>query len=32
MIIEIEPYFREFEPRNVVREPAWVAEIMAQYW
>jgi len=31
-VLDIKPYFREFEPRNVVREPAWVAEIMAQYW
>lgn len=31
-VLDLKPYFREFEPRNVVREPAWVAELMAQYW
>ena len=31
-VLDLKPYFREFEPRNVVREPAWVAELMSQYW
>jgi tRNA (adenine37-N6)-methyltransferase len=31
-VLDVKPYFREFEPRNVVREPAWVAELMSQYW
>lgn len=31
-VLDLKPYFREFEPRDVVREPAWVAELMAQYW
>jgi tRNA-Thr(GGU) m(6)t(6)A37 methyltransferase TsaA len=31
-VLDVKPYFREFEPRNVVREPKWVAELMPQYW
>jgi tRNA-Thr(GGU) m(6)t(6)A37 methyltransferase TsaA len=31
-VLDVKPYFREFEPRNVVREPKWVAELMSQYW
>jgi tRNA (adenine37-N6)-methyltransferase len=28
-VLDVKPYMREFEP---VRQPAWAAELMAQYW
>jgi tRNA-Thr(GGU) m(6)t(6)A37 methyltransferase TsaA len=31
-VLDIKPYFRDFEPRGELREPAWVAEIMSAYW
>lgn len=31
-IIDIKPVMREFLPREDVRQPAWVAELMADYW
>jgi tRNA (adenine37-N6)-methyltransferase len=31
-VVDIKPYFRDFEPRGEVREPEWVAEIMSAYW
>ncbi|HEY2774477.1 MAG TPA: SAM-dependent methyltransferase [Candidatus Binatia bacterium] len=31
-VLDIKPFFRSFEPRTGVREPAWVAEIMSEYW
>jgi tRNA-Thr(GGU) m(6)t(6)A37 methyltransferase TsaA len=31
-VLDIKPYFRDFEPRGEVREPAWVREIMSAYW
>lgn len=31
-VIDIKPVMREFLPREDVRQPAWVAELMADYW
>ena len=31
-VLDLKPYFRDFEPRGEVREPEWVAEIMSAYW
>ena len=29
---DLKPYMKGFEPRHSIREPAWAAEIMANYW
>jgi len=31
-IIDIKPLMREFLPRTDVRQPAWVSELMREYW
>jgi tRNA (adenine37-N6)-methyltransferase len=31
-VIDIKPVMREFLPREDVRQPAWVWELMASYW
>ena len=31
-VIDIKPVMREFLPRGEVRQPAWVGELMAEYW
>ena len=31
-VIDIKPVMREFLPRSEVRQPDWVAELMAAYW
>lgn len=31
-VIDIKPVMREFLPRGEVRQPDWVAELMAEYW
>jgi tRNA-Thr(GGU) m(6)t(6)A37 methyltransferase TsaA len=32
-VLDVKPYMREFEPAPTeVRQPAWAAELMAQYW
>ena len=31
-VIDIKPVMRGFEPRGDIREPAWAAEIMKDYW
>jgi len=31
-ILDIKPVMREFQPRGEIRQPAWVAELMAGYW
>jgi len=31
-VIDIKPVMREFLPRGDVRQPDWVAELMAAYW
>jgi len=31
-VLDIKPHVREFEPRTAVRQPAWITELMADYW
>ena len=31
-VLDVKPVMREFEPRGVVRQPDWVAELMADYY
>ena len=31
-VLDIKPYMVGFAPRTPVHEPAWAAEIMAEYW
>lgn len=31
-VLDVKPYMRAFDPRGPIREPAWVAELMADYW
>jgi tRNA-Thr(GGU) m(6)t(6)A37 methyltransferase TsaA len=31
-VLDIKPVFRAFLPRGEIREPAWVAELSANYW
>jgi tRNA-Thr(GGU) m(6)t(6)A37 methyltransferase TsaA len=31
-VLDIKPVFREFQPRGEIRQPAWVAELMKNYW
>jgi len=31
-VIDIKPVMREFLPRGDIRQPAWVGELMAEYW
>jgi tRNA (adenine37-N6)-methyltransferase len=31
-VLDIKPHMTGFEPRGKVREPAWVKEIMKEYW
>ena len=31
-VLDIKPVLKGFAPRGAVREPAWAAEIMADYW
>ena len=31
-VLDIKPVMREFLPREPVNQPAWVSELMAQYW
>ena len=31
-VIDIKPVMREFLPRGEIRQPDWVAELMADYW
>jgi tRNA-Thr(GGU) m(6)t(6)A37 methyltransferase TsaA len=31
-VIDIKPVMREFLPRGEMRQPEWVAELMAAYW
>jgi len=31
-VLDIKPVMREFLPREPVRQPPWVAELMAGYW
>jgi tRNA (adenine37-N6)-methyltransferase len=31
-VVDLKPVMREFLPRGEVRQPAWPAELMADYW
>jgi tRNA (adenine37-N6)-methyltransferase len=31
-VLDVKPYLTGFGPRGEVREPAWVGELMAEYW
>lgn len=31
-VVDLKPVMRAFLPRTAVREPAWVAELMRDYW
>ena len=31
-VLDVKPYMTGFGPRGEVREPAWAAELMAEYW
>ena len=31
-VLDIKPHVREFGPRGEVRQPAWISELMADYW
>ena len=31
-VLDVKPYFREFGPRGEIREPAWVRELMRDYY
>lgn len=31
-VLDVKPVLRDFAPRGEVREPAWAAELMADYW
>lgn len=31
-ILDIKPVFKEFEPQTDIRQPAWVTDMMENYW
>lgn len=31
-ILDIKPVFREFQPKGEIKQPAWVADLMKNYW
>jgi tRNA-Thr(GGU) m(6)t(6)A37 methyltransferase TsaA len=31
-VLDIKPWVREFAPRGDVRQPAWITELMRDYW
>jgi tRNA-Thr(GGU) m(6)t(6)A37 methyltransferase TsaA len=31
-VLDIKPFVREFQPRIEVRQPAWIGELMVNYW
>lgn len=31
-VVDLKPVMREFLPREAIRQPAWVGELMAGYW
>ena len=31
-VLDIKPYIAGFAPRGTIREPAWIKELMANYW
>jgi tRNA-Thr(GGU) m(6)t(6)A37 methyltransferase TsaA len=31
-VLDVKPHVREFEPRSAVHQPAWITELMTDYW
>ncbi len=31
-VLDIKPFVLEFQPRSAVRQPAWISELMVDYW
>lgn len=31
-VLDIKPVFREFQPKEAIRQPDWVQDLMQQYW
>ena len=31
-VLEIKPVFKEFQPRTPIHQPAWVSDLMKNYW
>jgi tRNA-Thr(GGU) m(6)t(6)A37 methyltransferase TsaA len=31
-VLDLKPWVREFAPRGEVRQPAWIGELMREYW
>lgn len=31
-VLDIKPVFREFQPKQQIRQPEWVADLMKNYW
>ncbi|MET0459508.1 MAG: SAM-dependent methyltransferase [Ilumatobacteraceae bacterium] len=31
-VLDVKPFMRQFAPRSPTRQPAWVDELMAEYW
>jgi tRNA-Thr(GGU) m(6)t(6)A37 methyltransferase TsaA len=31
-VLDLKPWVREFGPRGEVHQPAWITELMAEYW
>ena len=31
-VLDIKPVFKEFQPKGDIQQPAWVADLMKDYW
>ena len=31
-VLDIKPVFKEFQPKGIIQQPAWVSELMREYW
>lgn len=31
-VLDIKPVFKEFQPKTLIRQPVWVADLMKKYW
>ncbi|MGG5210442.1 tRNA (N6-threonylcarbamoyladenosine(37)-N6)-methyltransferase TrmO [Chryseobacterium sp. MIQD13] len=31
-VLDIKPVFKEFQPKGEIKQPAWVADLMKNYW
>ncbi|QKJ31932.1 SAM-dependent methyltransferase [Mucilaginibacter mali] len=31
-VLDIKPVFKEFQPKGQIKQPAWVADLMRNYW